>query len=226
MVGASMFGNRPAPARKADPLPTDVIRLVIAAREAWQEHGSSGDDLDKALEAFAGRVPYEDEPWSPAVEQAARAIARRNYPGASASDIDEMWDSFAPDAEAALSAAAAGEPLASCASVLVRRLRHEVTMGSGIVTPLRLEASDAIETLTSENRVLTEALGYQRAAIRHMNADRKQALAALAKCYQFIERIANSPRQFSKRLPWVTSVTIEHGCPAEAAAFLAQQAPK
>lgn len=43
-------------------LPADVVRLVIAARDAWQEHGSSGDALDKALEPFSSRVPYENQP--------------------------------------------------------------------------------------------------------------------------------------------------------------------
>lgn len=43
-------------------LPQDVITLVIAAREAWDEHGASGDDLDKALTPFSSRVPYSDEP--------------------------------------------------------------------------------------------------------------------------------------------------------------------
>lgn len=39
-----------------------VITLVIAAREAWERDGASGDDLDKALEPFASLVPYENEP--------------------------------------------------------------------------------------------------------------------------------------------------------------------
>jgi hypothetical protein len=45
----------------AGPLPQDVIDLVIAAREAWEEHGASGDALDRALERFAARVPYDDQ---------------------------------------------------------------------------------------------------------------------------------------------------------------------
>lgn len=43
-------------------LPQDVVALVIAAREAWEANGSSGDDLDRALRAFAERVPYDDDP--------------------------------------------------------------------------------------------------------------------------------------------------------------------
>jgi len=43
-------------------LPADVIALVIAARDVWDTHGESRDDLDVALEAFASRVPYDDEP--------------------------------------------------------------------------------------------------------------------------------------------------------------------
>lgn len=47
-------------------LPADVIRLVIAAREA--AYGGVLDDLeirnelDAACEAFADRVPWEDDP--------------------------------------------------------------------------------------------------------------------------------------------------------------------
>ncbi|KEZ00630.1 hypothetical protein AI27_18010 [Sphingomonas sp. BHC-A] len=43
-----------------------VTQLVIAAREAWEQHGASGDDLDKALEKFTATVPYENEPPSSA----------------------------------------------------------------------------------------------------------------------------------------------------------------
>jgi len=39
-----------------------VMGLVIAAREAWEQNGASGDDLDKALEKFASTVPFENEP--------------------------------------------------------------------------------------------------------------------------------------------------------------------
>lgn len=47
---------------RSDALPQDVVTLVIAAREAWDVNGASGDDLDQALEAFGERVPYDDEP--------------------------------------------------------------------------------------------------------------------------------------------------------------------
>lgn len=53
---AAMAGAQPLP------LPQDVIDLVIAAREAWEQHGTSGDDLDRALERFAARVPYANQP--------------------------------------------------------------------------------------------------------------------------------------------------------------------
>jgi len=46
-------------------LPQDVINLVIAAREAWDTWQLPEEEfkrLDTALEAFAIRVPYEDEP--------------------------------------------------------------------------------------------------------------------------------------------------------------------
>lgn len=46
-------------------LPQDVVALVIAAREAF-DTGMLPDDenlvLDKALNAFSSRVPYENEP--------------------------------------------------------------------------------------------------------------------------------------------------------------------
>ncbi len=37
-------------------------------------------------------------------ERVARAIAGANYPGASESDIDEMWEGFSLEAEAAIKA--------------------------------------------------------------------------------------------------------------------------
>ena len=40
----------------------EVRALVIAAREAWESNGQSGDDLDRALEPFSSRVPYDNEP--------------------------------------------------------------------------------------------------------------------------------------------------------------------
>jgi len=52
----------------ADGLPQDVINLVIAARDAFDAISGCGigaeieADLDKALKAFASRVPYENEP--------------------------------------------------------------------------------------------------------------------------------------------------------------------
>lgn len=39
-----------------------LTELVVAAREAWEEHGQSGDALDKALEPFSALVPYSNEP--------------------------------------------------------------------------------------------------------------------------------------------------------------------
>nr|WP_278374559.1 HNH endonuclease [Brucella anthropi] len=63
-------------------LPQDVINLVIAAREVWEEADTLSyyhtDEefsqrvkaLDKALEAFSERVPYENEPSAPASDGA------------------------------------------------------------------------------------------------------------------------------------------------------------
>lgn len=50
-----------------DPLPPDVVRLVIAAREIAFGGYIPGDvpalkELDDASEAFADRVPWEDQP--------------------------------------------------------------------------------------------------------------------------------------------------------------------
>jgi len=49
-------------ASDAEALPADVVALVIAAREAWEVDAVSGNALDRALEKFASRVPYENEP--------------------------------------------------------------------------------------------------------------------------------------------------------------------
>lgn len=38
------------------------------------------------------------------IERIARALARRNYPGASDADIDEMWSAWVDDATAAIQA--------------------------------------------------------------------------------------------------------------------------
>lgn len=46
-----------------EPLPADVVRLVIAARRAF-DLGYSDDEfkeLDEALEVFSARVPYDQE---------------------------------------------------------------------------------------------------------------------------------------------------------------------
>ncbi len=46
-------------------LPKDVRALVIAAREFWDDENSGtvrSHALDKALEAFSSRVPYDDQP--------------------------------------------------------------------------------------------------------------------------------------------------------------------
>lgn len=49
-------------------LPQDVVNLVIAGRGAWELLQSLAvqdpevSEMDKALEAFASRVPYDDEP--------------------------------------------------------------------------------------------------------------------------------------------------------------------
>lgn len=48
-----------------EPLPPDVVRLVIAARNVAFEDQPSREalkELDEASEAFADRVPWEDEP--------------------------------------------------------------------------------------------------------------------------------------------------------------------
>ena len=38
------------------------------------------------------------------VERAARAMARRNYPGASDADVDAMWDGYVDDVRAVITA--------------------------------------------------------------------------------------------------------------------------
>jgi hypothetical protein len=53
-------------APKVAPLPDDVVRLVVAARNvAFEDHPSREalKELDAASEAFASRVPWEDEPY-------------------------------------------------------------------------------------------------------------------------------------------------------------------
>jgi hypothetical protein len=56
----------PSPSREAElALPQNVINLVIAAREvAYTDQPEPGElqALDKAVEAFASRVPWNDQP--------------------------------------------------------------------------------------------------------------------------------------------------------------------
>lgn len=44
------------------------------------------------------------QPIHPVLERVARAMATANYPRASASDIDEMWDAWLLEARAAIQA--------------------------------------------------------------------------------------------------------------------------
>lgn len=83
-------------------LPSKAQSAFIDAIRAAAPHG----------EAVSVRL-HENGDWSvfdraaPAgdeVEAVARALARRNYPGGSAADIDEMWEGFTEDARAAIAA--------------------------------------------------------------------------------------------------------------------------
>lgn len=60
-------------------MPSDVAQLVIAARiVAYQEDGADSDDhrmLDKALEAFASRVPWDDEPKTQEAHDASQGAS-------------------------------------------------------------------------------------------------------------------------------------------------------
>lgn len=61
---AAMLAAAPASPLPGGGLPADVVRLVIAARRVAYE-GAAEDDLralDIAAEAFASRVPWDDEP--------------------------------------------------------------------------------------------------------------------------------------------------------------------
>ncbi|NTF67914.1 hypothetical protein [Rhizobium rhizogenes] len=61
-----------SPAPEIAALPQDVINLVIAAREVFEAPEWASDEwnaLDKALEVFSSRVPYENEPDAVAPEQ-------------------------------------------------------------------------------------------------------------------------------------------------------------
>lgn len=63
-VRAAIAAETPSPVRHVE-LPQDVINLVIAAREAfdtWSLPDCESKALDKALEAFSSRVPYENQP--------------------------------------------------------------------------------------------------------------------------------------------------------------------
>lgn len=63
-VQAAGLREQLAAGREGIPMPQDVINLVIAAREAF-DMGTLPDEesraLDKALEAFSSRIPYENQ---------------------------------------------------------------------------------------------------------------------------------------------------------------------
>lgn len=64
MISALAARLNAARAEEREKVPDIVVRLVIAAREvAFGPHPAAAiDALDKASEAFADRVPWEDEP--------------------------------------------------------------------------------------------------------------------------------------------------------------------
>lgn len=67
----------PDPRTTADPvgLPADVVALVLAARAVAFDEAAGSEGiraLDKASEAFADRVPWDDEPDEPAARPAQR----------------------------------------------------------------------------------------------------------------------------------------------------------
>ena len=91
-------------------LPADVVELVIAAREAWEiaegygledEERNAFECLDKALEAFSARVPYENEPEDAALAPFADRVAGEEEPD----DYAVVDDRIRPSREAAIDAA-------------------------------------------------------------------------------------------------------------------------
>lgn len=64
-AGAPFFLFGDPPEDLAQALPPDVVALVIAARDFWDANNDLSDEsrmLDKALERFAEKVPYENQP--------------------------------------------------------------------------------------------------------------------------------------------------------------------
>lgn len=64
-AGAPFFLFGDPPEELAQALPPDVVALAIAAREFWDIHNDPTEEsraLDKALERFAEKVPFENEP--------------------------------------------------------------------------------------------------------------------------------------------------------------------
>lgn len=73
----SALAEQPAPVEAVAAVPADVVELVIAAREAWEdpEDEERHTALDRALEAFASRVPYENDPDDEAAALADQSAA-------------------------------------------------------------------------------------------------------------------------------------------------------
>ena len=98
------FSTTPSPASTSSgegDLPADVVRLVIAARKIAFEDYDDTDikELDAASEAFASRVPWEDEPEDGAdsPSQAAIRVFREGYTKRLASTSSQQPAPGAPE---------------------------------------------------------------------------------------------------------------------------------
>lgn len=77
------WNRRAQPVQEMHELPLDVITLVIAAREFWEANEDMSEEsnaLDKALETFASRVPYANEPGEGCVSETAKSDTQAGLP--------------------------------------------------------------------------------------------------------------------------------------------------
>lgn len=67
---------------ETQPVPADVARLVIAAREAWEDATDSDKlaALENALEPFSDRVPYSNGPEPEAMSEIGDALDKPTNP--------------------------------------------------------------------------------------------------------------------------------------------------
>lgn len=105
-INSALEPLSPTPVVEGDALPADVRRLVIAAREVAYEDRPDKEvlrELDQAAEAFAERVPWDDEPapTDPISEEGEcpachQSLGLAGLPASEVAEIEEILGAAPP----------------------------------------------------------------------------------------------------------------------------------